>query len=197
MFTGRLLNIEEKHNLSIYVRLHIFSPALTGGCTCKAKSCIGAWVQEVSIHRPLCFKNLHWKARESGERGSIVKTSFFYRIPSILPSFKKKLTFVFQIFLLFYHCWPCLFSFNLQIFGTNTCERHITYSVTKRTASQNVKCTLCKHYKRFVTGYILWCSTLCDLYVLKTLRCGFLTLCAATFCNITSCDVCVILLYVM
>jgi hypothetical protein len=58
-------------------------------------------------------------------------------------------------------------------------ERHITYSVTKRTASQNVKCTLC------------------DVNVQKTLRFGTLTLFAATFCNITSCDVYVMLLYVM
>ncbi len=31
-------------------------------------------------------------------------------------------------------------------------ECHITYSVTKRTASQNVKCTLRKHYKMFCIG---------------------------------------------
>ncbi len=71
---------------------------------------------------------------------------------------------------------------------------HITYSVTKRTASQTVKCTL---HKRFVTVYNLWRCTFCDVYVLKTLRFGTLTLCAATFCNITSCDVYVMLLYVM
>ncbi len=40
----------------IYVRLHIISPALTGGYTGKAKSCIGAWVPTVSIHKALCFK---------------------------------------------------------------------------------------------------------------------------------------------
>jgi hypothetical protein len=56
LFIGRLLNIKEKHNLSIYVRLHIFSLALTSGYTGKAKSCIGAWVPAVSIHRPLCLK---------------------------------------------------------------------------------------------------------------------------------------------
>jgi hypothetical protein len=33
-----------------------FSPALTGGYTGKAKSCIGAWVPTVSIHKPLCLK---------------------------------------------------------------------------------------------------------------------------------------------
>jgi hypothetical protein len=49
-------------------------------------------------------------------------------------------------------------------------ERHMTYSVTKRTASQNVKCTL-----RYETN----------------------TLCAATFCNFTSCDVYAMLLYNM
>ncbi len=71
---------------------------------------------------------------------------------------------------------------------------HITYSITKRTASQTVKCTL---HKRFVTVYNLWRCTLCEVYVLKTLCFGTLTLCAATFCNITSCDVYVMLLYVM
>jgi hypothetical protein len=34
-------------------------------------------------------------------------------------------------------------------------ERHITYSVTKRTASQNVKCTLRKRYKTLVTVIVL------------------------------------------
>ncbi len=70
-------------------------------------------------------------------------------------------------------------------------ECHITYGVTKHTASQNVKCTLCTVIvtKPFVTVYILWRCTLCDVYVLKTLRFGTLMLCAATFCNITSCDV--------
>jgi hypothetical protein len=33
-------------------------------------------------------------------------------------------------------------------------ERHITYSVTKRTASQNIKCTLRKRYKTF-------CNSIC------------------------------------
>jgi hypothetical protein len=37
---------------------------------------------------------------------------------------------------------------------------------------------------------------LCDVYVLKTLRFGTLTLCAATFSNITSSDFYVMLLYV-
>ncbi len=36
------------------------------------------------------------------------------------------------------------------------CERHIMYSVTKHTASQNVKCTLCKRYKTFCNCNILW-----------------------------------------
>jgi hypothetical protein len=31
-------------------------------------------------------------------------------------------------------------------------EHHITYSVTERTASQNVKGTLCKRYKKFFNG---------------------------------------------
>ncbi len=38
---------------------------------------------------------------------------------------------------------------------------------------------------------------LCDVYVLKTLHFGTLTLCAATFCNIMSCDVHVMLRYVI
>jgi hypothetical protein len=61
--------------------------------------------------------------------------------------------------------------------------------------------TLSAHYvsvtKRFVTVYVLWRCTLCTVYVLKTLSFGTLTLCAARFCNITSCDVSVMLLYVM
>ncbi len=81
-------------------------------------------------------------------------------------------------------------------------ERHIRYSVTKPTASLNVQRhkTLSAHYVlctlRFVTVCVLWCCTLCDVYVLKTVRFGTLTLCAATFCNITSCDVYVMLLYI-
>jgi hypothetical protein len=50
-------------------------------------------------------------------------------------------------------------------------------------------CTL-----HFAMAYVLLHCTLCDVYVLKTLRFGTLTLCAATFCNITSCDVYVMLL---
>jgi hypothetical protein len=76
-------------------------------------------------------------------------------------------------------------------------ECHIMYSVTKRTASQNLKRTLCNAHFTFVTVYILLRCTLCDVYVLKTLRFGTLKLCAATFCNITSCDVYIMLLYVM
>jgi hypothetical protein len=76
-------------------------------------------------------------------------------------------------------------------------EHHIMYSITKRTASQKIKCTLRKRYKmfcndiRFVTLYVMLCC------ILKTLHFGALTLCAATFCNITSCDVYVMLFYVM
>jgi hypothetical protein len=86
---------------------------------------------------------------------------------------------------------------SIQNIKVSKREHYITYSVTKRTASQNVKCTLCNHYKSFVTVYILRRCTLCDIYVLKTLHVGTLTLCAATFCNITSCDVYIMLLYVM
>jgi hypothetical protein len=71
-------------------------------------------------------------------------------------------------------------------------ERHIMYSVTKRTSSQNVKCSLQKHS---VTVYVWGSCALCDIYVLKTLRFGTITLCAAMFCNITSCDVYFMLLY--
>jgi hypothetical protein len=73
-------------------------------------------------------------------------------------------------------------------------ERHITYSVTKCTASQNVKCTLCNVHFTFVTVFVLSRCSLCDVYVLKTLRFGTPTLCAATFCNIMSCDIYVMLL---
>ncbi len=61
-------------------------------------------------------------------------------------------------------------------------ERHITYSVTKHSASQNVKYVSIT--KRFITVYVLWRCTLCDVYDLKTFRFGTLTLCEATFCNI-------------
>ncbi len=37
---------------------------------------------------------------------------------------------------------------------------------------------------------------LCDVYILKIVRFGTLSLCAATFCNITSCDVYIMLLYI-
>jgi hypothetical protein len=71
-------------------------------------------------------------------------------------------------------------------------DRHIMYSVTKRTALQNFKCTLQKCYKTFYnTMYVI------DVYVLKNLRFGTFKLCAATFCDITSFDVYVMLLYVM
>ncbi len=62
---------------------------------------------------------------------------------------------------------------------------------TSRTASQNIQ-TFCNSYVmctlHIVMLYVLWLCTLCDVYVLKNLRFGTLTLCAATFCNITSCD---------
>ncbi len=48
-------------------------------------------------------------------------------------------------------------------------------------------------YFTFYYGIRLWRCTLCDVYVLKTF--WSLTLCAATFCNITSCDIYVMLLY--
>ncbi len=65
-------------------------------------------------------------------------------------------------------------------------------NVTYSTTSQNIH-TFCNPYVmwtlHFEMLYILWCCRLCEVYVLKTLRFGTLTLCAATFCNITSCDV--------
>ena len=70
-------------------------------------------------------------------------------------------------------------------------ERHITYSVTKRTASKNVKCTLGNCYKTFCNG-----TRFVTMYVMLHLRFGPLMLCAATFCNTMSCDVYVMLLYV-
>ncbi len=76
-------------------------------------------------------------------------------------------------------------------------ERHITYSVTKRTASQKIKYTLRKRYKTFCNVIPFVTLYVCDVYVLKTLRFRTLTLCPATFCNITSCDVYIMLLYVM
>jgi hypothetical protein len=63
--------------------------------------------------------------------------------------------------------------------------------------SQNIH-TFCNAYVMctldFVMVYVLWRCTLCEVYVLKTLRFGTLTLCAATFCNSASCDVYVMLL---
>ncbi len=73
----------------------------------------------------------------------------------------------------------------------------------KRWTSQNVqhRKMLRTHYvivtKRFVTVYVLWRCTLCDVNVLKTLRFQTLALCAATFCNITSCHIYIMLLYVI
>jgi hypothetical protein len=73
-------------------------------------------------------------------------------------------------------------------------ECHIMYSVTKNTASEKV---LSAHYviftKLFVIVFVLSRCTLCDVYVLKTLHFGTPMLCAATFCNITSCEVYVML----
>ncbi len=75
---------------------------------------------------------------------------------------------------------------SIQNVKVSKCECRITYSVIKRTASQNVKCAL---RKRFVTVYVLWHCTLCDIYIFKTLRFGTLTLCAATLYKIMSCYV--------
>jgi hypothetical protein len=102
-------------------------------------------------------------------------------------------------------------------------ERHITYSVTKRTASQtlNAKCTLSNLYKTLCNFTLV--THFVTLYVMLRLRlrfgtllcCGHLRfvtlrhvtftftfwnsfmLWASTFCNITSCNVYVMLSYVM
>ncbi len=50
------------------------------------------------------------------------------------------------------------------------------------------------HRLDFVMVYLLWRCTLCEVYVLKTLHFGTLTLCAATFYNSASCNVYVMLL---
>jgi hypothetical protein len=82
------------------------------------------------------------------------------------------------------------------------CERHITYSVTKRIASQNVKCKLCNAHFMFVTVYDLWLVryvtfTFWKLYVLDLLGCVQLrfvtlrhvtsTLCCFMLCSNISC----------
>jgi hypothetical protein len=76
-------------------------------------------------------------------------------------------------------------------------ERQITYSVKKRTVSQNLKCTLRNCYKTLCNGIRFVMLYIMRRLRLKTLRFGTLTLSAATFCNIISCDVYVMLLYVM
>jgi hypothetical protein len=64
-------------------------------------------------------------------------------------------------------------------------ERHIMYSVTKHTASQNVKCTLNKRYKMFCNGdavrYVTF--TFWKLYVLEHLHC--VQLCFVTLHHVT------------
>ena len=80
-------------------------------------------------------------------------------------------------------------------------ERHLTYSVTKRTASQtlNAKCTLSNLYKtlcnftlvtHFVTLYVMlrlrFGTLLCCGHLrFVTLRHVTITLCAATLCSNT------------
>jgi hypothetical protein len=49
-------------------------------------------------------------------------------------------------------------------------ERHITYSVTKCTASQNIKCTLCNVHFTFVTVYELF-TTLIEILSSKVVFC--------------------------
>jgi hypothetical protein len=78
-------------------------------------------------------------------------------------------------------------------------ERHITYGVTKRTASQNVKCTLRNVNFKFSKQYT-FCEAVCyvtfmfgKLYFLELLRCvqlRFVTLRHVTFtlCCFTLCS---------
>ncbi len=93
---------------------------------------------------------------------------------------------------------------SIQNLKVSKRERHITYRVTKCTASQNVKCTLRNRYKTFCTGinfvtlYIMWRLrfenfTFWKLYVLELLCCvqqRFVTLRYVTFtlCCFTLCS---------
>jgi hypothetical protein len=66
-------------------------------------------------------------------------------------------------------------------------------------AAHNVTRTVSQKIHTFCNTYLI-CVVRCslyDVYVLKILCFGTLTLCAATFCNITSCDVYFMLLYIM
>ncbi len=86
---------------------------------------------------------------------------------------------------------------SIRNIKVSKCEHHIMYSVKKRTASQNVKCTLPKWYKTFCKGIhlVTLCVTLTfwKLYVLELLRCVQLrfvtlrhvtvTLCCFTLCS--------------
>ncbi len=74
-------------------------------------------------------------------------------------------------------------------------ERHITNSVTKCTASQNVKCTLHKRHKKytFCDALLYVTFTFWKLYVLELLHCAqlrFVKLCHVTFtlCCFTLCS---------
>jgi hypothetical protein len=57
---------------------------------------------------------------------------------------------------------------SLQNVKVSKCERHIMYSVTERTASKNVKCTLRNVNFTFCNGICF--VALYDFYVLKTLH---------------------------
>jgi hypothetical protein len=85
---------------------------------------------------------------------------------------------------------------SIQNVKVSKCERHIRYSVTKLQCHKTLSAQYVIVTKNFVTVYVLWRCWLCDVFVLKTLSYGTLTLCAAKFCNFTSCDVYVMLLYV-
>ncbi len=72
-------------------------------------------------------------------------------------------------------------------------ERHITNSITKRTASQNVKCTIRNTYTTFCNGIGFVTLYVLKLYVLELLPCvqlRFVTLRYVTFtlCCFTLCS---------
>ncbi len=83
---------------------------------------------------------------------------------------------------------------NVAAHNVTKHECHITYSVTKHTASQKVKCTLHMRYTtfcngiHFVTLYVLW--RLHNLELLRCVKLRFVTLCHVTFplCCFTLCS---------
>jgi hypothetical protein len=68
---------KKKTDKYVYTRL-MLNIRVTGGYTGKAKSCIGAWVPAVSIHRPLSFYDF------------LEKQKFFFNIISKYILGKKR-----------------------------------------------------------------------------------------------------------